>query len=224
MKIFGFLGILAVSFNASGCSVHVNSHGDGPSVSGSGIVKEEVRQVSGFTGVTLAGSGKVEIDFNGKEGVTVSAEDNILPLLTTNVEKGILVLGTKDNTSISTNKDIVYKISAKTISSLSLDGSGSIMAKNLKLDALKTEISGSGNIELAGTANSLNINVSGSGSFDSTKVAAKDAVVDVAGSGSVNVDASGTLKVDITGSGSVQYKGDPKIMQSVVGSGSVRKL
>src|SRR3954452_19692731 len=65
------------------------------SVQGSGNLRTETRSVSGFTAVDLSEQGHLVIEQNGTEGLTITAEDNILPLLTSNVSGDRLVLGTK---------------------------------------------------------------------------------------------------------------------------------
>ena len=49
---------------------------------GSGQLAAEARQVSGFTKVELTGVGELTIEQTGAESLTISAEDNLLPQLT----------------------------------------------------------------------------------------------------------------------------------------------
>ncbi len=52
---------------------------------GSGTAKTETRPVAGFTSIELAGTGDVQVKQTGTESLTVTADDNLLPLLTTEV-------------------------------------------------------------------------------------------------------------------------------------------
>jgi hypothetical protein len=45
----------------------------------------ESRQVSGFTKIELSGSGELKIEQTGTESLTISAEDNVLPKITSEV-------------------------------------------------------------------------------------------------------------------------------------------
>jgi hypothetical protein len=63
-----------------------------PEVQGSGNVVSETRTVSGFNSVELSGDGKLEIEQTGTESLTVTADDNILKLLKSEVSAGRLVL------------------------------------------------------------------------------------------------------------------------------------
>lgn len=218
--------------------------GIGNSVSGSGTIKSESRAVSGFNGIALALDAQVEIQQGSAEGVTVEADDNILPLIETVVENGSLIIRrTSANASLSPSK-LKIVVHAKTIERLSIAGSGDIRAEALKAPALKASISGSGDMRIksleagalkvnivgsgdfsaAGHAASVHARIAGSGDVKAAKLEAKDVEVRIAGSGDAIVWARGTLKVKVAGSGDVKYFGDAALRQSVVGSGSIQRL
>ncbi len=74
--------VLALLLVSSGCST----------VSGSGNVVTETRQVSGFNRIDLAGSGEVTIQQGDAESLTIEADDNVLPRLTSEVSNSTLKL------------------------------------------------------------------------------------------------------------------------------------
>ena len=66
-------------------------------VRGSGDVVEEVREVSGFTGVALLeGIGELTIKGGETESLRIEAEDNLMPYLETEVRKGTLEIDVQD--------------------------------------------------------------------------------------------------------------------------------
>jgi Putative auto-transporter adhesin, head GIN domain len=87
---------------------------------GSGQLATQSRQVSGFTRVELTGVGELSVDQTGTESLTVSAEDNLLPLLTSKIEGDTLILGKKPNTRIVTSKPITYTLTMKDITGLAV--------------------------------------------------------------------------------------------------------
>jgi len=190
---------------------------------GSGKVVSETRNPTGFSAVVLKGTGRVLIDNNGSESLEISADDNLLPLLTSEVHGDQLVLGTKDNTNITPSSDIVYKVSAKNLNAIELSGSGSIDSKGIKTDALKVVIGGSGDVSAEGTADRQEITVAGSGNYKGDNLKSKSTVINISGSGNADVDTSDKLDVTIAGSGSINYRGEPAITQRVLGSGSIQK-
>jgi hypothetical protein len=188
---------------------------------GSGTVVTESRTVSEFDEIVLSGSGEVFVDVNGTESLTIKAEDNILPLLTSEVRNGRLELGTRS--SISPTVAIVYTISAAALSGVSIEGSGDITATGITGDSFDAEISGSGQIEVAGAVDELTVGISGSGRFEGEDLFAATGTADVSGSGHAIVNVSDNLEAEISGSGTVEYIGDPDLNSSISGSGDIKR-
>jgi hypothetical protein len=207
------LALLTVGSVVTACSA----------TAGSGQLATQSRQVSGFTSVELTGVGELSIDQTGTESLTVSAEDNLLPLLTSKVEGGTLILGKKPNTRIVTTKPITYTLTMKDITGLAVSGSGTINAPKLSTAALRIEISGSGVITTAGNANDQNVEISGSGRYLADGLTSKTTTAEISGSGTADVVASDTLDVKISGSGTLTYSGNPQVTQTVSGSGRLIK-
>ena len=65
----------------------------------------------------------------------------------------------------------------------------------------RSHISGSGKINCVGSTQSVIVNISGSGQFDSGALKSRDAQVEVSGSGRTEVYASESAKADVSGSG-----------------------
>src|SRR5262249_41007713 len=161
---------------ASSCNFNINFD---PGIRGSGKVVSEPRNVSGFREVVLKGSGNLSIEVSGTESLTIEADDNLLPYLTSDVSGNRLTLGTKDNTNIAPSKEITYKLTVKDLDNIELAGSGNINGKNLKSDHLKATIAGSGNITLDGTADESDITVAGSGNYQSPNLRSKIVKVNI---------------------------------------------
>lgn len=218
----------------------------GRSVTASGNVKTETRDVTGFTGISLSLPAKVTIKQGNKEGLTIEADDNYLPLIETVVERGQLrIRPTEKNMSFKgRSMKLNITIDAINIESLSVSGSGDIVAdelnspklrtsiagsgevniKSLTSDSVKVSIAGSGDLNLGGTSNELEGSIAGSGSIKADRLKAKNVVVKVAGAGEATIWATDTMKLSIAGSGDVKYWGDAKVTQSVAGSGSIKRL
>ena len=214
------------------------------SLTGSGKLATEARVASGFTGIALALSGRVDVTQGDKESVSVTADDNLLPEIETVVEGGVLKIRWRDRVNITHSSSIRIAVTAKSIESLAVGGSGDIVSAALRARDLKVSIGGSGNVRLysltaaaltvsiggsgdftgEGAADSLTANVAGSGNIKAGRLAAQNVKVSVAGSGDATVWAKGDLNVSVAGSGDVKYYGDPAVKRAVVGSGSVKRL
>ena len=211
---------------------------------GSGKVVTESRIVSGLDSVVLEGSGELIITQGDTESLSVEAEDNLLPLITTDVSGGTLTIGFRRGEVVQATKPIVYRLNLSTLRGLTLSGSGSVRSDSLTADSLRVSLSGSGSITLqkvtatdlvvdlsgsgsivtAGEAKQLDASLSGSGSYKAPDMKSSTAKVSISGSGSVTVWAQESLATDISGSGSVAYYGKPAVTSTGSGSGSVKSL
>jgi hypothetical protein len=188
---------------------------------GSGNVKTASRAVSGFTKVQLSGAGILNIAQTGTESLTISAEDNLLPLLTSDVSNGTLTLGVKQGQSITPTKPITYTLTVKQLNAINLSGAATISAVNITTDALAVSCSGVGTTTISGSAQSQSVTISGSGSYNARDLKTADSTVKISGIGNATVTASQTLNATISGAGTVTYYGSPKVTQSVSGAGSI---
>ena len=191
---------------------------------GSGQITSESRQVSGFSKVELSGSGELTIEQTGTESLTISAEENLLPKLTSEVSDDTLVLRSTSNAKIIPTQPIKYSLTVKDLSGLAVSGSGSVTMSKLATAALSTNISGSGAVTASGTADQQDLKISGSGRYQAEQLTSKTVKVDMSGSGVASVHASDALDLHMSGSGTLTYTGDPKqVTQQISGSGKVIK-
>jgi hypothetical protein len=190
---------------------------------GSGVSATETRSVTGFDKVDLQGTASVEIVVGQTFDVRVTADDNILPLITTTVDEETLVIGMKDATSISPKVKMTVEIQMPKLGQLRLSGAGSFAVSELRDEPLKVELAGAGSITAEGQVEGLSIDVAGAGDVDVSKLDVPEADVTIAGVGNVNVSAEKSLRVSITGVGEVRYAGSPEVTKKIEGVGNVRK-
>ncbi len=216
---------------------------DGNVMKGSGKTITDKRAVSGFDALSLKGSFDVLLVQGATEGVEITGDDNIVPLIETRVDGTKLVIGPKKSTSFSTRNPVTITVQAKNLNAIAVSGSGDVRSTGLKTDAMGVSISGSGNVKLdglqstslgvviagsgdfsaSGKATTQIISISGSGDVRTEKLEGSDVTVKIAGSGDAHVAAKNTLTASIAGSGDITYVGDAKVTQSVAGSGSVSR-
>ncbi len=213
-------------------------------VVGEGPLVTQTRTVGNFTGISSEMSGKVNFTIAPDYKVEITAQQNILDVLNTNVVNGVLHIDFKDNVRVREHEDLLINIAAPYADYFRLSGSGNmnvqgdVAANNLKVtlsgsgdisvqnaviaDKIDTDISGSGNISIAnGSAVNEDVDISGSGKVEMAGVAAQNAVTHTSGSGDVKLALSNNLDAHISGSGSVYYHGNPIISTHISGSGRV---
>ena len=231
------VGVFVVGRRGCHCSM------PGMDLRGSGPMTTQTRSVSDFHAIDLNLAGEVELSIGDRYAVEVQAQESLLPILKTEVENGKLKIYFDKNVSYSENVKI--RVTAPSFDGLDVAGSGTIRAmtavKADKMDvdvsgsgnvylpqgefgALICDISGSGGIELGGTATTLKANVAGSGEIDSKSLTANALDAAISGSGTITCNVTQTLKADVAGSGEVLYLGQPTVDADVSGSGKVKRL
>jgi hypothetical protein len=247
MKLKVILAVILAGL-VFGCGGGGGGDGASPStvVFGSGILAQENRTVIGITGVVLAGEGSLHIEVDAAEELIVTAEDNLLPFILTEVDNGILEIRTQSNVDLRPSLPIEYRLTVVSLDSamlsgvgditvsdlvtpqlsLRLSGIGSVEVTNLDADELDAVHSGIGSFDISGTVDLQRINITGLGDYDARDLASLDAVISIVGNEdqTATVRVSDMLTVTINGNGTVFYIGDPVVDANITGSGSVQQI
>jgi hypothetical protein len=189
-------------------------------VHGSGNVATDKRSVSGFRGVEVGGVFQVEITAQKDFGVEVEADDNLLPLIRTEVVDGVLKIETERR--LSTSNPIRVRVYAPDIDKLEISGVANVTVNDLKNSGLSVDSSGASKIKIAGVTDKLTIDVSGATKIDAESLTAVNASIDASGASHVNVNVTGELRTDLSGASKVVYSGTPtNIEKKTSGASSV---
>lgn len=214
---------------------------------GSGIIKQEERQVRAFDKIVLNGAGEVTLIQGQKEALLIEAEDNILPKLTSEVEAGILKLGYDSNSwkdTVIPTRSIKYTITVQSLESitvngavtlsnselrvdsfaLQINGAGDFVFENLLVKNLSVDISGGASVRTKGEATEQKVVINGAGSYNAESMKSLSSTVEFNGAGDVRLWVVNTLDVTINGAGSVSYFGSPEVTQTINGFGTVKNL
>ena len=190
---------------------------------GSGKLETQTRNLESFNGVAIAIPAEVEVLQGAPQRVVISADDNVLPLIESAVEGGVLQLRLREGTQLR-NAKIRVSVRARELESIAIAGSAEVRAAALATPKLALRISGSGDAHLGGKAGELDVRISGSGDVQAGQLDTQRASVSISGSGDATVWARESLRVHVAGAGDVRYFGDPRVEKSVAGSGSVRRV
>lgn len=198
-------------------------------IQGSGTFKTETREVSGISAIELDTSGHLTVSQGDNESLTIEADDNLLPLLTSDVTNGTLKLDTKPGSSMNSTKPIQYVAVVKNLAAIKLsssgtitmgdltgaesfqiegDGSGDMTFGAVQTTAAKVNLSASGSVTIASlTSDNLSIQVDGSGDAALTDVDTQSLSAKLSASGMLTISgATSDQAVQIDGSG--RYNGE----------------
>ena len=99
-----------------------------------------------------------------------------------------------------------------------------MILNELDVNKMESRLSGAGSIKVNGTADELDLRISGVGSFDASELQSSVASVRISGAGSATVRVDDDLMARVSGTGSVKYYGSPTLDEDVSGVGSVSQL
>lgn len=208
----------------------------------------ERRDVSGFDRVSLDGVGVLVISQGEAETLTIEADEQVMPRITTRVENGVLHIGLEAGSwwqrLTGAMREVRYDLSMQEISGITLSGAGTIEASGVSAERLDLIVSGAGDLRveelsstglsvvlsgagdcvISGSAGEQEVKVTGAGDYRAGDLRSTSAKVLVAGTGDMTVNVTETLDATITGAGTIRYHGQPTVFQRITGVGSIRGL
>jgi hypothetical protein len=190
---------------------------------GSGTMKTEKRDVPAFKALDISGAYDVEIVVQKEQSLEIEGDDNLLPLIKTEVgNDGVLTI--HNEKSFSTKNKLRVRLSVPNLVGVSTSGLSDIVASNIKSDDFNINVSGAGNLQLSGETYKLAVKISGAGDLDAKDLHARIVSISSSGAAKADVYASEELRADVSGAGNVNYYGDPKVVkEDTSGAGTISK-
>lgn len=209
-------------------------------IRGNGIEASEARLTNHFSKVKSEGNFDVHISHGSEYDILIEAESNLVPYIETDVHGNTLRIHTQGLRNLQNQIPMKVFITTPYIEDITQSGSGIITTGYFEGEHFNITVSGSGIIETAINANSLDgivsgsgsvfitgeavnadLLVSGSGKIDAWDLSLRNCEATISGSGSMWVFAQRFLRANISGSGNVFYSGSPAIETHISGSGNV---
>ena len=192
----------------------------GRGIAGSGNRKTEKCDLKSFKAIDAKGAYEINVTCQKPASFEIEADDNILPLITTEVHDGVLTVSNDE--SYNSSKAVSLRINVPELNEVISRGAGQINISDAAGEKLRIESLGAASVNATGKVKSVEISSTGAGKIDAGSLQAEKAKVDVTGAASVEVYASDQLDVKVSGASSVEYSGNPKtVNKSVAGIGSV---
>ncbi|MCL2368706.1 MAG: DUF2807 domain-containing protein [Oscillospiraceae bacterium] len=240
-KLIAGILILVLTLSLAACGTPFQS------ARGSGVITDTAVPIDGsFNRVVSQGSFDVILSNEPSDSILFQLDENLLSYVELNVRVSgnTLYLATRsvNNRGISPTV-FQFHVGVADLTAVNLAGSGSIrnegvlhtdtfeasitgsgdMGLDLEVTGdLDTTVGGSGRMVLRGTADHVNVTVSGSGTADLRGVPVQNASARVSGSGEARLYVTETLDATVSGSGDIFYHGNPQtVTQRITGSGSI---
>jgi hypothetical protein len=186
-------------------------------VNGRGHLRTEFRTTTPFSKIDSRIKANIKIIKSKIRNISITAQENLVPLIDLTERNGILVISTGgyEFTSDSTINITIY---VPVIDEICLSGSGTIYSE---CPAGSIKIPGNGVISCIGNTTQVSIEISGNGETNLQALKLKNCLVNITGNGIVHINASNKLEILIPGEGTVYYSGNPEIRSSITGDGQV---
>ena len=230
----------ALMFALAACGVGGESIGSAKS---SGVDGDRSFDLAGFDAVSLAGPDDVTVRVGPAFAVSARGDTGVLDTLDIKVDGKVLEIGRKRGVHIGDGERNRIKVlvtlprlAGATVAGsgdMAVDrvadafsgdvvGSGTLKVAAIAAPEVRLGLTGSGDAELAGTAERLKVSLTGSGNANvaGLKVGTLDA--SVAGSGNVEATAQTSADVSVLGSGNAIIHGPATCKTRTIGSGTVR--
>jgi Putative auto-transporter adhesin, head GIN domain len=190
----------------------------GHGVRGSGHSITERRSVDAFKSIETSGIFHVIAVAQKDFGLEVEADDNLLPLITTDVRDGVLHIESEKH--FKTASPVIVRVWAPDIEKVDVSGVSSLTLSNIKNSDLQIEGSGASKITVSGETAKLGIDISGAAKVFADELQAENAVIDASGASQISVNVSREINSDLSGASKVEYSGSPSSVLTRTSAGS----
>lgn len=195
-------------------------------VVGSGELVTETRVTPSFSRVRVSNALVATIR-NGDTDVSLTMDDNLLPLVRTRVEGDVLVVDVEEDVTILPSEGARIVIASPRVEGVSLSGASvasvesrcddvrlaasgsSVLRARIEAEAVIVDVSGASDATLSGVATTLDVVASGSSSVDSSADVA-DATLDASGASDVSALVRESVRVRASGASAVRVAGAPQ--------------
>ena len=208
--ILALLLVIAAA-GIAGCSLGIK---------GDGVVVTTNITITNFS--ELEASGAYQITWSpGPPALSITTDQNLLPLITTQVSGDKLEIDWQQN--LRPTQGIRIHISSAALKDVELNGAVSLTATNLSGAGLNLVCNGASSVSLEGSVTNLDVTFSGANRLAAKSLQTQTASVTMNGASSADVTATESLKASISGAGTITYGGNPKsVDQNVSGAGKIQ--
>ncbi len=220
---------VALLLTATGCHFPINLLGPFQGIKGSGNIVEEAREVPEFHAFQVGGAMHATVGYAETPSLKLRADDNILPLIKTEVRDGRLVVWVDSKGGVSSSKPIEVVALTPKLEAVAAHGASMIQAaatpgekfraeasgasevsvRDIDAGALDAEASGASTLTVIGQAKTVNVSSSGASTVEATQLAAESVRLDVSGSSRAEVRASDSARGSASGASDVTVEGAP---------------
>ncbi|WP_306566766.1 head GIN domain-containing protein [Flavobacterium lindanitolerans] len=213
-------------------------------ITGSGNVRVETRNVTGFKGINVSNALEVEVEQGDAYQVVVEADENLLSHIITRVENGILHIEADSNTfrnidarKIKVKLPVIVSLEASSASKIT--SIGTLITEKLLVDAssaagidiaveadeLTCNSSSASSVDLKGKALKFKANSSSASEIDADQLLANDVIAVASSAATISAHPILTLDAEASSGGNISYNNTPRntLKQNADSGGGISK-
>ena len=215
------LTLLAVVSTACGGSVLGPSHSHA-TIHPSDSVVTQTRDVGSFSGISLSGVGHLVAEPGSTDTLTITANENVLPHLVSEVRGGVLHLEARDMGEVQGELHVEYHVTVRQLDEVHASGVTTAEVHGVDARRFRVEISGVSSVVAEGRADRQDISVSGVSAYEAEQLSTRVTHVLMSGVSHAVVDVSERLEGSLSGPSQLVYIGSPSVSVTTAGGSTVR--
>ncbi|HBS32782.1 MAG TPA: hypothetical protein DEA40_13750 [Parvularcula sp.] len=162
-----------------------------------------------FDAIEIGGAYELDVIVGEDFSIELSGPPEEMERVEATLKNGALVLGAKKRIK-GGHKGVKAVVTMPALHRISVSGVADADVSGVRSDHFKLDLSGVGEVNIAGECEKLTARVSGVGEVDAQSLQCKTVDVKVAGVGEARVYASEAVSAEVSGMGGVMVYGSPK--------------
>lgn len=171
-------------------------------------------ELQDFSAIEISGAYELKVVVGDDYSVVLTGPEEDLARAEVEVRKGALTLGSRKRTQREKrhgdHDGVMARVTMPALDRLSVSGVVDADISGVDAGVFKVNLSGVGEVTVAGRCRRLDARVSGVGELDARNLECGDADVTLSGMGEASVYARDTAKTEVSGMGEINVYGSPK--------------
>ncbi|MGC4115914.1 MAG: DUF2807 domain-containing protein [Myxococcales bacterium] len=208
------LAVLAagfVIFGLAGCG----------GVIGSGTEATQSREVTPFSKISMSAAMELEVQSGPVPSLTISGDDNVLPVILSEVEGDELKISVEPNTTIIKQKPLVARVTTPSLVALGLGGGARARVSGVIEQDLTMMVGGGTEVTVIGRATNLTAEASGGSRLHLTELMVQDAHLIAGSNSTIDARVFGSVKADASSGATIAIRGGASVEKTETGGGKV---
>ncbi|MEI8259557.1 MAG: head GIN domain-containing protein [Deltaproteobacteria bacterium] len=176
---------------------------------GSGHPRSEQRTVETFDQVQISGGLNATVVVGPAVSLAITADDNLLPLITSRVDHGQLQIRTTQ--SISSVTPVNIQVSVPSLTTLDVSGGVTVTATGINAPSFDVHASGGSSVTIGGRAPQFSATLSGGVQLQADGLVAERVRIDGTGGVRASIFASQQIDGAMAGGAMLEVQGNPGV-------------